>query len=460
MKVIVLAGGRGTRLWPLSRERFPKQFLKLIDGKSLLECTYIRAIALADAQDVVTVTSADFLFLTKEIAESVDPKLTGSIIAEPVGKNTAPAVGLAVKYISEKLQGSPDEPLLVLTSDHIIEPLEKFVDYMKLGILAAEEGYLVTFGIKPTRPETGFGYIQIGETMNGFHKAKRFVEKPDLETAQKYLNDGSYYWNSGMFGFTTATFLEELSAYQPQIYELLNGSLEDVVRDFEKMPSISMDYAIMEKSNKVVVIPMELSWSDVGSWDSYYDVMEKDQEGNVLVGDVVALNAKNSLAFSDSRLITLAGLEDTLVVETQDAVLIAKKGDSQEVRKLVEELKARGRKEITEHPEMVRPWGRYKVLDSGDRYKIKRVLLKPGNSLRPQMHLHRTEHWVVIRGTAQVKIGDETFLLHEGESTFVPKETVHVLGNPTDSEVEIIEVENGEYLEEDDIIVYDVNEEN
>jgi len=356
LKVIVLAGGRGTRLWPLSRERFPKQFLKLIDGKSLLECTYRRAIALAGAQDVVTVTSADFLFLTKEIAESVDPKLTESIIAEPVGKNTAPAVGLAVKYISEKLQGSPDEPLLVLTSDHIIEPLEKFVDYMKLGMLAAEEGYLVTFGIKPTRPETGFGYIQMGETMNGFHKAKRFVEKPDLETAQKYLNDGSYCWNSGMFGFTTATFLEELSVYQPQIYELLYGSFEDVVRNFEKMPSTSMDYAIMEKSSRVVVIPMELSWSGVGSWDSYYDVMEKDQEGNVLVGDVVALNAKNSLAFSDSRLITLAGLEDTLVVETQDAVLIAKKGDRQEVRQLVEELKTRRRKEITEHPEMVRPW--------------------------------------------------------------------------------------------------------
>jgi len=455
LKVIVLAGGRGTRLWPLSRERFPKQFLKLIDGKSLLECTYRRAIALAGAQDVVTVTSADFLFLTKEIAESVDPKLTESIIAEPVGKNTAPAVGLAVKYISEKLQGSPDEPLLVLTSDHIIEPLEKFVDYMKLGMLAAEEGYLVTFGIKPTRPETGFGYIQMGETMNGFHKAKRFVEKPDLETAQKYLNDGSYCWNSGIFGFTTAAFLEELSAYQPQIYGLLNDSLEDVVRDFEKMPSISMDYAIMEKSNKMVVIPMELSWSDVGSWDSYYDVMEKDQEGNVLVGDVVALNAKNSLAFSDSRLVTLAGLEDTLVVETQDAVLIAKKGDSQEVRKLVEELKDRGRKEITEHPEMVRPWGRYKILDSGDRYKIKRVLLKPGKFLMPQMHHYRSEHWVVIRGTAQVKIGNEAFLLHEGESTFVPKETVHVLGNPTDSEVEIIEVENGDYLEEDDIVVYD-----
>jgi len=455
VKVIILAGGRGTRLWPLSRERFPKQFLKLIDGKSLLECAYRRAIALAGAQDVVTVTSADFLFLTKEIAESVDPKLTESIIAEPVGKNTAPAVGLAVKYISEKLQGSLDEPLLVLTSDHIIEPLEKFVDYMKLGLLAADQGYLVTFGIKPTRPETGFGYIQMGETMNGFHKAKRFVEKPDLETAQKYLNDGSYCWNSGIFGFTTAAFLEELSAYQPQIYGLLNDSFEDVVRNFEKMSSISMDYAIMEKSNKVVVIPMELSWSDVGSWDSYYDVMEKDQEGNVLVGDVLALNAKNSLAFSDSRLITLAGLEDTLVGETQDAVLIAKKGDSQEVRKLVEELKDRGRKEITEHPEMVRPWGRYKILDSGDRYKIKRVLLKPGKFLMPQMHHYRSEHWVVIRGTAQVKIGNEAFLLHEGESTFVPKETVHVLGNPTDSEVEIIEVENGDYLEEDDIVVYD-----
>jgi len=370
---------------------------------------------------VVTVTGADFLFLTKEIAESVDPKLTESIIAEPVGKHTAPAVGLAVKYISEKLQGSPDETLLVLTSDHIIEPLEKFVDYMKLGMLAAEEGYLVTFGIKPTRLETGFGYMQMGETMNGFHKAKRFVEKPDLETARKYLREGSYYWNSGMFGFTTAAFLEEISVYQPQSHELLNGSFEDVVRNFEKMPSISMDYAIMEKSNKVVVIPMELSWSDVGSWDSYYDVMEKDQEGNVLVGDVVALNAKNSLAFSDSRLITLAGMEDTLVVETQDAVLIAKKGDSHEVRKLVEELKARGRKEITEHPEMVRPWGRYKILDSGDRYKIKRVLLKPGKFLMPQMHHHRSEHWVVIRGTAQVRIGKRRFCCMKGKAPLYRK---------------------------------------
>ena len=221
---------------------------------------------------------------------------------------------------------------MVFTSDHIIEPQEKFVDYMKLGLLAAKEGYLVTSGIKPVRPETGFGYIQVGEAMNGFHKAKRFVEKPDLETAQKYLNKGSYYWNSGMFGFTTAAFLEELKVYQPQIYELLNGSFEDVVRNFKKMPFISMDYDIMEKSNKVVVIPMELSWSDVGSWDSYYDVMEKDQEGNALVGDVVAPNAKNSLAFSDSRLVALAGLEDTLVMETQDVVLIAKKATAKKIK--------------------------------------------------------------------------------------------------------------------------------
>lgn len=455
MKVIVLAGGRGTRLWPLSRERFPKQFLKLIDGRSLLECTYRRAMALTDPSEVVTVTSADFLYLTREIAENVHPDLAENIIAEPVGKNTAPAVALAVKYLSDRLNTPSGESLLVLTSDHVIEPLQKFISYMKLGMVAAEKGYLVTFGIRPTRPETGFGYIQVGEPMNGFHKARRFVEKPDLETAQEYLSEGNYYWNSGMFGFTVETFLEELRTYQPEIYQLLQSSFETVVHEFDKMPSISVDYAIMEKSDRVVVIPMELNWSDVGSWDSFYDIMDKDQDGNVLVGDVIALDAKDSLAFSDGRLVALAGLEDALVVETQDVVFVAKRGQGQEVRKLVDNLKRQGRREIVEHPEMVRPWGRYKVLDSGDRYKIKRVLLKPGSFLRPQMHHHRSEHWVVIRGTAEVKIGNDTFLLHEGESTFVPKETVHVLGNPTDAEVEIIEVENGDYLEEDDIVVYE-----
>lgn len=456
MKVIVLAGGRGTRLWPLSRERFPKQFLKLIDGRSLLECTYRRAMALTDPSEVVTVTSADFLYLTKEIAERVHPDLTQNVIAEPVGKNTAPAVALAVKYLSDRLNAPSGESLLVLTSDHIIEPLQKFVNYMELGMVAAEKGYLVTFGIRPTRPETGFGYIKVGEPMNGFHKASRFAEKPDLETAQEYLSEGNYYWNSGMFGFTVETFLEELRTYQPEIYQLLQSSFETVVYEFDKMPSISMDYAIMEKSDRVVVIPMELSWSDVGSWDSFCDIMDKDQDGNVLVGDVMALDVKDSLAFSNGRLVALAGLEDVLVVETQDVVFAAKRGQGQEVRKLVDNLKRQGRREIVEHPEMVRPWGRYEILDSGDRYKIKRVLLKPGSFLRPQMHHHRSEHWVVIRGTAEVKIGNDSFLLHEGESTFVPKETVHVLGNPTDSEVEIIEVENGDYLEEDDIVVYEL----
>jgi mannose-1-phosphate guanylyltransferase/mannose-6-phosphate isomerase len=395
------------------------------------------------------------LYVTQDIADSVSHDLTVNVIAEPVGRNTAPAAALAVKYMLEKMQAHEDEPVLMLTSDHLIEPLDKFLDYMKLGTSAAQKGYLVTFGIKPTRPETGFGYIQLGERLDGFIKAKRFVEKPDLPTAKSYLAEGSYYWNSGMFAFTPYTFLSELSVYAPDISGVIDRNFDTVMKNFQNMPSISIDYAIMEKSDKVVVIPMDITWSDVGSWDSYYDVMAKNDDGNVLVGDVVAIDSRNSLAFSDGRLIAMAGMEDVLVVETQDAVLVAKKGDSQEVKRLVDQLKESGRKEIVEHPEMVRPWGRYKVLESGDGYKIKRVLLKPGNSLRPQMHLHRTEHWVVIHGTAEVTVGDRTFLLHEGESTFVPKGTVHILANPTDKAVEIIEVENGDYLEEDDIVVYD-----
>ncbi|MEM3503861.1 MAG: mannose-1-phosphate guanylyltransferase/mannose-6-phosphate isomerase [Nitrososphaeria archaeon] len=455
MKVIILAGGMGTRLWPMSRENYSKQFLKLVDDTPLIEASYRRALEIVTPENIVTITNRDYYFYTKEICEKFSPFLSKNIITEPLGKNTAPAIALSVQYLIDRLGADIDEITYVFPSDHIIEPVEKFVEYMEKAKNVARQGYLITFGVKPTKPETGYGYIKIGQSLGGFNLVEKFVEKPDLENAKIYYESGSYFWNAGIFAFKISSFLEELSKHEPLISEKIRKGFDNALRDFKDMPSTSIDYAVMEKSKKVVVIPMDILWSDIGSWDSFYEIKEHDENGNVLIGDVEAVDVRNSLLYANDRLVAVIGLENLIVVETDDAILITKLGNGQSVKYITEKLKKKNRKEVIEHQEIVRPWGSYRTLETGERYKIKRVVVKPGESLSLQMHNHRTEHWIVIKGTAEVTIGDRSFFLHEGESTFVPKSTKHRLSNPGKVTLELIEVQNGEYVEEDDIIRFE-----
>ena len=453
MKIIVLAGGRGTRLWPMSRELYSKQFLRLPgSSESLLASAYVRAQALVHPEDVITVTSQDFAFFVKDTFQEVTGQAPLHVICEPVGRNTAPAIGLALAYAKDKLHVPPEESFLVMTSDHVIQPVNAFADYVKQGEQAAQSGYLVTFGVKPTGPETGYGYVQAGNSLSdGVLTAVRFVEKPDAVTAQTYVASGDYYWNSGMFCFTARDMMAALIEHQPDIAHVLATGYDQVMSSFASMPSISIDYAVMEKAPHVAVVPMDLTWNDVGSWDAVYAITNKDTDGNALSGDVVALDTRDSLVVSRKRLVTTIGVKDLSIIETDDAVLVARRGSSQDVKVLLETLKASGRREVHEHTTTMRPWGTYRILEESSRFKIKSIVVNVGAVLSLQRHIHRTEHWVVIRGTAQVTVGDKTFFVHEGESTFVPRTTLHRLGNPGKVPLEIIEVQNGEYVGEDDI---------
>ena len=453
MKVIVLAGGRGTRLWPMSRELYSKQFLRLPgSSESLLASAYVRARALVQPEDIITVTSQDFVLFVKDTFQEVAGQAPLHVICEPVGRNTAPAIGLALAYAKDKLKVSPEEVFLVMTSDHVIQPVNAFAGYAKLGEQAAQSGYLVTFGVKPTGPETGYGYVQAGENLgDGVLKAVRFVEKPDAVTAEGYIASGDYFCNSGMFCFRARDMMAALVEYQPVIAQLLECGFDATIGSFGDMPSISIDYAVMEKAFHVAVIPMDLTWNDVGSWDAVYAIANKDADGNALSGDVVALDTTGSLVVSRKRLVTTIGVKDLSIIETDDAILVAQRGSSQDVKALLETLKASGRREVHEHTMTIRPWGTYRILEESDRFKIKTIVVNVGATLSLQRHIHRTEHWVVIHGTAQVTVGDKTFFVHEGESTFVPKTTLHRLGNPGQITLEIIEVSNGEYVGEDDI---------
>lgn len=454
MKIIILAGGGGTRLFPLSRTCFPKQFMKIGGDLSLLAQTVLRFMPVAYAADMVIVTNQEYIHHVKaELAAC--GALEAHVLLEPVGRNTAPAIALAARYCLDELGAGADEVMFVTPSDHIIRQVDLFLQAVGQAEDMALQESVVTFGIKPDKAETGYGYIEAGAACGSGFMVTSFKEKPDQVTAEKYVAAGSYYWNSGMYAFTIGHFMQELKAYQPDIYQLVEHSYADTLARFEDMPKISIDYAIAEKSKKVVTIPLSVYWNDIGSWDAIYDVLDKDKDGNAVQGDCMPLGCTNTLMLGRSRLIAGIGLEDLLVVETDDVIVVAKKGESQKVKELVGELKQRGRREADEHTTMYRPWGSYTVLGEGPGYKMKKIMVSPGQRLSLQMHYHRSEHWIVTGGTAKVTLGDEVKMVHENESVFIPLSTKHRLENPGRIPLEIIEVQNGKYLEEDDIVRFD-----
>lgn len=447
MKVVVLAGGGGTRLWPYSRGRFPKQFLHFGNEHTLLQKTLLRSARLVPFSDILLVTQQEYVALVQQQLKEIDPMMSSTLLVEPERKNTAPAIALAVCYLIS--QGcAKEEPLFIVPSDHLVTPENAFSSMISGALKEAEKGRLVLFGIKPSKPETGYGYIRADSEGN----VEEFVEKPDSKTACGYLLSGRYLWNSGMFLFEIKTYLEELSLHASIFANQIEAGYEAFVRDFCELPALSIDYALMEKSKSAFVMPLDVSWSDVGCWDSVYDMLEKDEHRNASIGNVCAIETKNCLIVSNKRLVSTMGLEDLFIVETDDALLIGKKGESQKVRQLYEELQRQEFKESQESLTVHRSWGAFTILEEGPRYKIKRIVVEPLAKLSLQKHYHRSEHWVVVKGCAKTTIGTEEKLIYENESVFVPKGCVHRLENPGKVRLELIEVQVGEYVGEDDIV--------
>jgi len=455
---VILAGGSGTRLWPMSRELRPKQFQSLTGPSTMLQETLLRLDDSIRSRAII-ICNEKHRFLAAEQVRAIGLQ-QAKIILEPKGRNTAPAIALAAL---EAVRNEEDPLLLVLSADHLITDRDAFSRTIQEAMPFARQGKMVVFGIVPTQPETGFGYIKMGQSLD--EKAfvlAGFVEKPDEKTARNYLETGSYLWNSGMFLFTARAYLSELEKFRPDILRACVQSVEGAIKDldfirvdkesFESCPADSIDYAVMEKTEEGVVVPLKSGWSDIGSWTALAGAMKKDSQGNVFQGDVIALDTKSSLIMAENRLVAALGIEDLVVVETSDAVLVASKNRVQDVKEIVGKIKSLGRCEHVNHREVFRPWGSYDCVDSGQRYQVKRITVKPGAKLSVQMHHHRSEHWVVVRGTARVTNGDKSILLTENQSTYIPIGQTHSLENPGNIVLELIEVQSGPYLGEDDIV--------
>ena len=458
---IIMAGGSGSRLWPLSRQMFPKQFLTLHGDSSMLQATAERLSGF-EHEPVMVICNEEHRFSVAEQFRLNNIPNSG-IILEPVGRNTAPAIALAaLKAVSN----GQDPLLLVLAADHVIKDSSAFVESVENAKFHAEAGKLVTFGIVPTAPETGYGYIQRGSAQQSSgYAVSKFVEKPDQETAETYLASGDFYWNSGMFLFKASRYLDELRTHRPDILSACEAAMSSPQNDldfirvdkiaFEACPDDSVDYAVMEKTADAVVVPMDCGWSDVGSWSALWEVSDKDKNGNAFKGDVMAIETKNSFIYAQDKLVATVGLEGIAIVETKDAILVSKLSEVQKVKKIVEQLKADERSEFKHHREVYRPWGAYDSIDNGERFQVKRITVNPGAKLSVQMHHHRAEHWIVVTGTAKVTNGDKELLLTENQSTYIPVGVIHALENPGKVPLELIEVQSGSYLGEDDIVRFE-----
>lgn len=469
---VIMSGGAGTRLWPVSREGHPKPFMRLPDGQSLLGKTYCRAAALIPQGGVImTVTNREHYFASKDhFAECQLPNHRAHFLLEPEGRNTGPAIAAAASSLAQEY--GDEAIMVVMAADHLIQDLASFKLATEHAIRLAKQGHLVTYGIRPTAPETGFGYIESGGGLDdeGGCKVARFVEKPDLATAQEYLSSGRFLWNSGMFCFTVGSILRELEVHEPSIaprvrqcveqsqaYDSAGVKLQELHGElFAELPDISIDYAVMERSSAVAVVPADFDWSDIGSWNALAQLVPADAEHNRVQGDAILIDTRNTFVLGESRLVATVGVDDLIVVDTADAILVARADRAQEVRQVAKQLKRQNHDAYRLHRTVARPWGTYTVLEEGPRFKIKRIVVKPGASLSLQMHHHRSEHWIVVRGMAKViNGGDEPRMINTNESTFIPAGHKHRLENPGVIDLVMIEVQSGEYLGEDDIVRFD-----
>jgi mannose-1-phosphate guanylyltransferase/mannose-6-phosphate isomerase len=463
---VILSGGAGTRLWPLSRELYPKQLLPLTGARTMLQETVLRLQGLTAGPPVVVCNEAHRFLVAEQLRQlHIEPRAT---LLEPFGRNTAPAIALAAHAALKGLAAppeAPDPPLLVLPADHVIRDLAAFHTAVRAALAAAEAGQLATFGIVASAPETGYGYIERGAPSGTAFRIARFIEKPDSERAREFVASGHYYWNSGMFLFGARRYLQELERFAPEMARICEQAFRGARADldflridpglFEACPADSIDYAVMEKTADAVVVPLDAGWSDVGSWSSLHAASDADAHGNVTHGDVISQDTEGSYLYSQSRLVAAVGLKDHVVIETKDAVLVAPRERVQDVKKLVQRLKERGRYEHSLHREVFRPWGSYDSLENGPRFQVKRLKIKPGATLSLQMHHHRAEHWIVVAGTARITRGEEEFLLEENQSTYIPVGVKHRIENPGMIALEIIEVQSGSYLGEDDIVRFE-----